>query len=78
MAKYRLARERLQAELGGSAGLAQLEVSPLATNDELVITHDDCYVKCYLAGEFTAKENRRVGFPWNRGARCLWLARSLP
>ena len=73
MAKYRLARERLQAELGGSAGLATFEVSPLATSDELVTTHDDCYVKRYLEGEFTAKENRRVGFPWSEAS----VARSL-
>jgi acetoin utilization deacetylase AcuC-like enzyme len=72
MEKYRMVRERLQAELA-SSGLAEFEVSPLATLDEVLTTHEESYVRRYMAGEFTAQENRAVGFPWSEAS----VARSL-
>ena len=39
-------------------------VSPLATREELLTTHDDQYVHRYLNGEMTESENRNIGFPW--------------
>ena len=62
MEKYRLVRERLQAELSGRA---DFEVSPLATAAELATTHCPDYVQRYIEGEFTPRENRDVGFPWS-------------
>jgi acetoin utilization deacetylase AcuC-like enzyme len=74
MQKYRHARVQLQQQLdGGSSSdssqpLATFEVSPLATMQELATTHDEDYVRRYLAGEFTARENRVVGFPWSEAS----------
>jgi hypothetical protein len=39
-------------------------VSPLATREELLTTHDAQYVHRYLNGEMTESENRNIGFPW--------------
>ena len=42
----------------------EFRVSPLATEAQLVTTHDACYVRRYLTGEMTESENRNIGFPW--------------
>lgn len=40
-------------------------VSPLATFEELSSTHDSTYIKRFLEGDQTEKEQRNVGFPWS-------------
>jgi acetoin utilization deacetylase AcuC-like enzyme len=64
MEKYRLVREGLQEELKGHSGIF-FEVSPLATNDELASTHCPKYVHRFTSGKLTARENRKIGFPWS-------------
>jgi len=61
MEKYRLVREKLQTELSQ----VSFEVSPLATRDELILTHCPNYVDNFLTGNLTEKEIRKTGFPWS-------------
>ena len=42
----------------------EFRVSPLATTEQLVTTHDAHYVHRYLTGDMTERENRNIGFPW--------------
>jgi len=64
MAKYRLVREALQAELL-SSGRASFHESPLVSMDDLQLVHMPSYVERYLNNQLTALENRRIGFPWS-------------
>ena len=64
MEKYYHVRKRLQQILT-PAGLASFSVSPLVSEADLTLTHDEEYVRRFLEGEFTARENRVVGFPWS-------------
>ncbi|CAM9445002.1 unnamed protein product [Pylaiella littoralis] len=83
MEKYRLVREGLQGKLGGeeeeeegktagaratSSFSARFSVSPVATLVDLCTTHQRSYVKRYLEGRFTDRENRTVGFPWSEAS----------
>jgi len=43
----------------------EFRVSPLATRDQLVTTHDENYIHRYLSGDMTDAENRNIGFPWS-------------
>ena len=63
MEKYHGVRHRLQKML--PQRMATFEVSPCATEEDLVTTHEHEYVRRFLAGEFTDRENRVVGFPWS-------------
>mmetsp|Transcript_57083 Transcript_57083/g.77870 ORF Transcript_57083/g.77870 Transcript_57083/m.77870 type:complete len:97 (-) Transcript_57083:6-296(-) len=36
--------------------------------DELETVHSPSYVQRYLQGNFSASENRRVGFPWSQAS----------
>ncbi|CAM9199061.1 unnamed protein product [Discosporangium mesarthrocarpum] len=73
MEKYRMVREGLQRDLGwdrrdgaiSESVDVSFHVSPLATLDDLLTTHDLSYVERYTRGLFTEKENRVVGFPWS-------------
>lgn len=40
-------------------------MSPLATTEELITTHDINYVERFLSGNQTTAEQRNVGFPWS-------------
>ena len=64
MDKYRLVRQRLMRVLLPGR-LATFEVSPIATQEDLNTVHCPDYVRRYMHGEFSAAENRRVGFPWS-------------
>ena len=63
MEKYRLVRQLLQ-RVHADDDVA-FAVSPLATLADLATTHDREYARRYLENEFTARENRVVGFPWS-------------
>lgn len=39
--------------------------SPLATTQQLSLTHDPTYISRYLSGKMTERENRNIGFPWS-------------
>lgn len=62
MAKYRLLRERIEAEL---AGHAQLCIAEPATRDDLVRAHCPDYVDRVLGGRLSERELKRIGFPWS-------------
>ena len=64
MAKYRLIRTALQAELAPGGG-ATFHESPLVSMEDLLSTHTGDYVDRYLNDQLTALENRRIGFPWS-------------
>jgi len=71
MGKYRKVREAIQTKLGSLTEEekrqvhCEFRVSPLATKEQLVTTHDDHYVHRYLTGDMTESENRNIGFPWS-------------
>ncbi|KAL3916164.1 MAG: hypothetical protein SGILL_005304 [Bacillariaceae sp.] len=80
MKKYRLVREKVQETLEKLTTTARSEspspttssttdveflVSPLATKEELLTTHDGAYIQRFLDGDMTAEEQRNVGFPWS-------------
>eukprot|EP00613_Pedinella_sp_CCMP2098_P013812 CAMPEP_0171750898 /NCGR_PEP_ID=MMETSP0991-20121206/41684_1 /TAXON_ID=483369 /ORGANISM="non described non described, Strain CCMP2098" /LENGTH=360 /DNA_ID=CAMNT_0012351957 /DNA_START=125 /DNA_END=1207 /DNA_ORIENTATION=+ len=67
MEKYFMVRRRLQNILGPGR-LATFSESPLASQEDLQTAHCPEYVRRYLEGEFTAMENRVVGFPWSEAS----------
>jgi len=70
MEKYRKVREKVQDTIGSltdeekSKVACSFNVSPLATKEQLLTTHDANYVDRYLNGQMTEAENRNIGFPW--------------
>jgi acetoin utilization deacetylase AcuC-like enzyme len=60
LAKYRLIRERL-AEEGGF----DFHKAPLATEQEIALTHQPAYVRQFLEGTLPPWQMRRIGFPWS-------------
>ncbi len=63
MSKYRLLREAVAAS--GLVDRSALEVPAAATDAELARAHTPGYVRRVVAGELTAGEIRRIGFPWS-------------
>lgn len=63
MAKYSLLRERLIT--GGVFGEHDFSTPPAANDEELCRAHDPAYVHRVTAGEMTAAELKRIGFPWS-------------
>ena len=63
MAKYRMLRERLQAERVIEPG--DFVVPAAVTDDELKRAHDPRYVQRVIDGKMTEGEIRRLGFPWS-------------
>ena len=61
MPKYRLLRERVQAEL---PGLRLQEADP-ATDGELALAHTPDYVTAVAEGTLSAAAQREIGFPWS-------------
>jgi acetoin utilization deacetylase AcuC-like enzyme len=61
MAKYPRLRERVAAELPQ----ANLRVPDGATDGQLCLAHDPTWVARVTTGELTAREERRIGFPWS-------------
>ena len=62
MAKYRLLRERLEAD---PRGRYVVETAPAAGDDELARAHDPSYLAAVVAGAVPEAAWRRVGFPWS-------------
>jgi acetoin utilization deacetylase AcuC-like enzyme len=63
MEKYRLLRERVQAE--GLAGNDALRLPPAASDEEILRAHSRDYLRRVVSGELSAEEQRRIGFPWS-------------
>jgi acetoin utilization deacetylase AcuC-like enzyme len=61
--KYRLLRERIIAS--GWVPPGELEIPSGATDQELILCHDEQYVERFVAGSLTEKEIRRIGLPWS-------------
>ena len=61
MGKYRLLRERVQAELPQ----IQLCEAPLASDGELALAHSPTYVSHVADGLLTPAQQREIGFPWS-------------
>lgn len=72
MDKYRKVRELVQQGISSSsqttnnqAVRCEFRVSPLATVEELTLTHCPEYVRRFMVGDQTNDEIRNVGFPWS-------------
>jgi len=63
MPKYVLLRERVVE--AGLVSAENLLVGPAASHEDLYRAHDKEYVRKVEMGELTAKEVRRIGFPWS-------------
>ncbi len=60
MAKYRLLRDRVAAELPG----VTLMEAPAASDGELALAHTPQYVGDVAQGRLSAAQQREIGFPW--------------
>ncbi len=60
MAKYRLLRERLAAELPE----LQLDVAEPASDGELALVHSPAYIQAVVQGQLSEAAQREIGFPW--------------
>lgn len=60
-AKYRLLRERLQAE----PGPLRLQPALPASDAELALVHSPAYVAAVRLGQLSAAQQREIGFPWS-------------
>lgn len=63
MDKYRLLRERLMAS--GEFAASDFCEPPAASDAQLARAHDADYIARVVAGELSAAEQRRIGFPWS-------------
>jgi acetoin utilization deacetylase AcuC-like enzyme len=61
MHKYRLLRERAEAQVPGIV-LAQ---APLASDGELALAHTPGYIDAVAQGTLSAAQQREIGFPWS-------------
>jgi acetoin utilization deacetylase AcuC-like enzyme len=61
MDKYRLLRERVQAELPS----VSLHLPGLATNGMLALAHHPSYIEALTMGTLPDLEQRAIGFPWS-------------
>jgi acetoin utilization deacetylase AcuC-like enzyme len=61
MEKYRLLRERAEAQVPGIV-LAQ---APLASDGELALAHTPGYIEAATQGLLSAAQQREIGFPWS-------------
>jgi acetoin utilization deacetylase AcuC-like enzyme len=63
MPKYALLRQRVvDSQL---VAAEKLLVPPAASDEELLRAHNADYVRRVQAGELSAQEQRRIGFPWS-------------
>ena len=60
-AKYRLLRERIEAE----PGAVWLCPAPAASEGELALAHEPDYIARVLDGHLSEAEQREIGFPWS-------------
>ena len=62
MAKYKMLRDRLQAEYPE----VQMGQALRATDDELTLVHSPDYVQAITTGSISPKAMREIGFPWSQ------------
>lgn len=62
VAKYTLLRERVARELGERC---EMVVPEAATEEQLRLVHDPCYLEKVFCGTLSVKEVRRIGLPWS-------------
>lgn len=62
MAKYRLLRDRLAAELPG----IRLVPAEPATDGQLALVHTPAYIHAISTGDVAPAVMREIGFPWSR------------
>ncbi len=60
MAKYRLLRDRLGAEMPE----VSLEVAPPASDGELALVHAPSYIQAVAQGALSEAQQKEIGFPW--------------
>ncbi len=60
MAKYRLLRDRLSAEMTE----VSLEVAPPASDGELALVHAPSYIQAVAQGALSEAQQKEIGFPW--------------
>lgn len=60
MAKYRLLRDRLSAELPG----VSLDAALPASDGELALVHMPSYIQAVAQGALTDAQQKEIGFPW--------------
>jgi acetoin utilization deacetylase AcuC-like enzyme len=65
MSKYERLRERVSS--AGWGGRVELRIPQAATDEQLLRAHDADYLRRVERGELTAREQRRIGFPWSPG-----------
>ena len=63
MAKYRILRDRVIAEVPG----VQLAQAPAASDGELALAHTPSYIEAISQGTLPAPAQREIGFPWSPG-----------
>lgn len=63
MSKYALLRQRVME--AGLVAPADLQTAEPASDEQLERAHDREYIRRMQAGEMTAQEMRRIGFPWS-------------
>jgi len=64
MKKYSMLRERVAA--AGICGPGEMRVPEPVTDAEVLTAHEPGYLEKVVTGTLTAKEVRRIGFPWSR------------
>jgi acetoin utilization deacetylase AcuC-like enzyme len=64
MKKYSMLRERVAES--GICGPGEMRVPEPVTDAEVLTAHEPGYLEKVVAGTLTAKEVRRIGFPWSR------------
>ena len=62
--KYSLLRKRISTVFPDLTH--NLILSPAASDQELLLAHNDEYITKVLHGKLTPKEVRRIGFPWSQ------------
>lgn len=65
ISKYELLRRRLLEE--DILQPDQLELSPLARTEDVLLAHDQAYVEAFESGALDPKAMRRIGLPWSEG-----------
>ena len=63
MNKYPMLRERVAA--AGICDPGEMRVPEPVTDAEVLTAHEPGYLEKVVAGTLTAKEVRRIGFPWS-------------
>ncbi len=63
MVKYSMLRERVAAN--GICGAGELLTPRAVTDEEILHAHAGRYLRRVVSGDLTAKEVRRIGFPWS-------------